>query len=93
MTEAIAIAAKAEEVLDVDVKDVYRQVAKTYGSTPSFVNKAIQQAFEAAWMRNPELPQFFGYGDDQTKRPTNAEVIVLLADKVQLTKLCEDAEN
>ena len=95
LTEAIAIVAKAEEILDVKIKDVYRQVAKTYITTSFRVDRAVRHAIEIAWDRGDaeSLQSFFGYGDNSKLRPTNSEFIILLADKVQLKKMCEEAED
>ena len=94
LTEAITEAAGAEEVLNVKVKDLYRQIAKLYGTTVSFVEKAIQQAICATWNLGDResLSMFFGYSND-TERPTNSEFIIFLADKVQLEMLCENAKD
>lgn len=95
LTEAITVSSGAEEVLNVKVKGLYRQIAKLYGTTASFVEKAIQQAIYATWDLGDResLSMFFGYGSDTEIRPTNSEFIIFLADKVQLEMLCEEAED
>ena len=66
---------------------LYPQVAKTFGTTPSRVERAIRHAIEVAWDRGDldTLQRFFGYTVSNTKgKPTNSEFIALIADKLQL---------
>ena len=68
-------------------KVLYPQVAKTFGTTPSRVERAIRHAIEVAWDRGDldTLQKFFGYTVSNTKgKPTNSEFIALIADKLQL---------
>lgn len=68
-------------------KVLYPQVAKTFGTTPSRVERAIRHAIEVAWDRGDldTLQRFFGYTVSNTKgKPTNSEFIALIADKLQL---------
>ena len=58
------------------------------------VDRAIRHAVEIACDRAPDiLPQYYGYENDPAKSMTKKEFIALLADKVHLIKLCEDAED
>ena len=66
-------------------KVLYPQVAKTFQTTPSRVERAIRHAIEVAWDRGDldTLQRFFGYTVSNTKgKPTNSEFIALLADYV-----------
>ena len=68
-------------------KVLYPQVAKTFATTPSRVERAIRHAIEVAWDRGDleTLQRFFGYTVSNTKgKPTNSEFIALIADKLQL---------
>ena len=68
-------------------KVLYPQVAKTFQTTPSRVERAIRHAIEVAWDRGDldTLRRFFGYTVSNTKgKPTNSEFIALIADKLQL---------
>ena len=68
-------------------KVLYPQVAKTFGTTPSRVERAIRHAIEVAWDRGDldTLQRFFGYTVSNTKgKPTNSEFIALIADRLQL---------
>ena len=75
-------------------KVLYPQVAKTFGTTPSRVERAIRHAIEVAWDRGDRdtLQRFFGYTVSNTKgKPTNSEFIALIADKLQLQLKSMDA--
>ncbi len=87
LREAIMIAIKDMDVINGITKILYPQVAKTFGTTPSRVERAIRHAIEVAWDRGDldTLQRFFGYTVSNTKgKPTNSEFIALIADKLQL---------
>ena len=87
LREAIIIAVKDMEVINAITKVLYPQVAKTFQTTPSRVERAIRHAIEVAWDRGDldTLQKFFGYTVSNTKgKPTNSEFIALIADKLQL---------
>lgn len=87
LREAIMIAVDDMDVINAITKVLYPQVAKTFGTTPSRVERAIRHAIEVAWDRGDldTLQRFFGYTVSNTKgKPTNSEFIALIADKLQL---------
>ena len=87
LREAIIIAVEDMDVINAITKVLYPQVAKTFGTTPSRVERAIRHAIEVAWDRGDldTLQRFFGYTVSNTKgKPTNSEFIALIADKLQL---------
>ena len=87
LREAIIIAVNDMDVINAITKALYPQVAKTFGTTPSRVERAIRHAIEVAWDRGDldTLQRFFGYTVSNTKgKPTNSEFIALIADKLQL---------
>ena len=87
LREAIMIAVKDMDVINAITKVLYPQVAKTFATTPSRVERAIRHAIEVAWDRGDldTLQRFFGYTVSNTKgKPTNSEFIALIADKLQL---------
>ena len=87
LREAIMIAVKDMDVINAITKVLYPQVAKTFSTTPSRVERAIRHAIEVAWDRGDldTLQRFFGYTVSNTKgKPTNSEFIALIADKLQL---------
>ncbi len=87
LREAIIIAVGDMDVINAITKVLYPQVAKTFQTTPSRVERAIRHAIEVAWDRGDldTLQKFFGYTVSNTKgKPTNSEFIALIADKLQL---------
>ncbi|MBQ3216366.1 MAG: sporulation transcription factor Spo0A [Oscillospiraceae bacterium] len=87
LREAIMIAVNDMDVINAITKVLYPQVAKTFATTPSRVERAIRHAIEVAWDRGDleTLQRFFGYTVSNTKgKPTNSEFIALIADKLQL---------
>ena len=87
LREAILIAVNDMEVINAITKVLYPQVAKTFATTPSRVERAIRHAIEVAWDRGDldTLQRFFGYTVSNTKgKPTHSEFIALIADKLQL---------
>ena len=87
LREAIIIAVGDMEVINAITKVLYPQVARTFSTTPSRVERAIRHAIEVAWDRGDldTLQRFFGYTVSNTKgKPTNSEFIALIADRLQL---------
>ncbi len=94
LREAIIIAVGDMDVINAITKVLYPQVAKTFQTTPSRVERAIRHAIEVAWDRGDldTLQRFFGYTVSNTKgKPTNSEFIALIADKLQLQLKGSDA--
>lgn len=87
LREAIKIAVNDMDVINAITKVLYPQVAKTFSTTPSRVERAIRHAIEVAWDRGDleVLQSFFGYTVSNSKgKPTNSEFIALIADRLQL---------
>lgn len=96
LREAIIIAVEDMDVINAITKVLYPQVAKTFQTTPSRVERAIRHAIEVAWDRGDldTLQRFFGYTVSNTKgKPTNSEFIALIADKLQLQLRSTQAVN
>ncbi len=96
LREAIMIAVNDMDVINAITKVLYPQVAKTFQTTPSRVERAIRHAIEVAWDRGDldTLQRFFGYTVSNTKgKPTNSEFIALIADKLQLQLKASGAAN
>ena len=90
LREAIAAVVNDMDVINAITKVLYPQVAKTFQTTPSRVERAIRHAIEVAWDRGDldTLQRFFGYTVSNTKgKPTNSEFIALIADGIVLGKL------
>ncbi|MBQ8297335.1 MAG: sporulation transcription factor Spo0A [Ruminococcus sp.] len=74
-------------LLDLITKNLYPLVAAQYNTTASRVERAIRKAIETAWNRADIdfLNSFFGYSVNISQgKPTNAELISLIADKIKL---------
>ena len=87
LREAILLAVDDMDVINAITKVLYPQVAKTFSTTPSRVDRAIRHAIEVACDRGDleTLQRFFGYTVSNTKgKPTNSEFIALIADRLQL---------
>jgi len=69
LREAIIIAVNDMDVINAITKVLYPQVAKTFQTTPSRVERAIRHAIEVAWDRGDldTLQRFFGYTVSNTK--------------------------
>jgi two-component system response regulator (stage 0 sporulation protein A) len=96
LREAIIIAVNDMDVINAITKVLYPQVAKTFQTTPSRVERAIRHAIEVAWDRGDldTLQRFFGYTVSNTKgKPTNSEFIALIADKLQLQLKSSEVSN
>ena len=96
LREAIIIAVNDMDVINAITKVLYPQVAKTFQTTPSRVERAIRHAIEVAWDRGDldTLQRFFGYTVSNTKgKPTNSEFIALIADKLQLQLKSAEVSN
>ena len=96
LREAIIIAVNDMDVINAITKVLYPQVAKTFQTTPSRVERAIRHAIEVAWDRGDldTLQRFFGYTVFNTKgKPTNSEFIALIADKLQLQLKSSEVAN
>ena len=96
LREAIIIAVNDMDVINAITKVLYPQVAKTFQTTPSRVERAIRHAIEVAWDRGDldTLQRFFGYTVSNTKgKPTNSEFIALIADKLSLQLKSSEVVN
>ncbi len=68
-------------------KSIYPVVADEFGTTPSCVERRIRGAISEAWRseRSALIISYFGYTVDNMRgRPTNAEFIATLADRIRL---------
>lgn len=69
-------------------KDVYPMIALKFNSTPTRVERAIRHAIEISWNRGDInfLTEVFGSSVDLDRdRPTNAEYLVTIADRIKLS--------
>lgn len=87
LREAITLAVKDQTMIEGITKVLYPDIAKTFNTTPSRVERAIRHAIEVAWGRGDldVLQQYFGFTVSMSKgKPTNSEFIALIADKIRL---------
>lgn len=85
--EAITLLYENPDLIGGITKILYPEIAKTFDSTPSRVERAIRHAIEVSWNRgNWELmEEIFGHSVDIDKaKPTNSEFIVTISDKLRL---------
>ena len=87
LREAISMTVQDMGNISAVTKVLYPEVAKTYRTTPSRVERAIRHAIEVAWDRGDveTLQKFFGYTVSGIKgKPTNSEFIAMIADHLSL---------
>jgi two-component system response regulator (stage 0 sporulation protein A) len=82
---SIMMAVNDVDILNSITKQLYPDIAKTYKTTPSRVERAIRHAIEVAWERGNQdmIEELFGYSAGAAK-PTNSLFIALIADKIRL---------
>ena len=85
LREAVKFAIAQPDLINSITKKLYPAVAESFGTSSSKVERAIRHAIEVAWNRGKieNLNAIFGikiYGKGD--KPTNGELIALLADKL-----------
>lgn len=84
---AIILAYENPNMVDAITKELYPEVAKLYGTTPSRTERAIRHATEVTWDRGDldVLKKYFGNTiSSRRAKPTNSEFIAMLADYLRL---------
>ena len=87
LREAIIMVVNNIDVINQITKQLYPDIAKKYGTTPSRVERAIRHAIEVAWGRGQTetVESIFGYTVSAAKgKPTNSEFIAMISDKLRL---------
>lgn len=85
--EAILLSIENEDTSSKITKDIYPPIAKKFNSTPSRVERAIRHALEISWNNNGQSISNLLFGNSYMfggKRPTNAEFIALITDRLKL---------
>lgn len=85
--EAISIIFDRPETIGGITKELYPELASTFHTTVSRVERAIRHAIEVSWNRGDWdlMEEIFGHSVDIDKaKPTNSEFIVTIADKLRL---------
>ena len=87
LREAISMVVIDMDVISAVTKVLYPEVAQTFHTTPSRVERAIRHAIELAWERGDldTLQKYFGFTVSTSKgKPTNSEFIAIIADRLRL---------
>jgi two-component system response regulator (stage 0 sporulation protein A) len=86
LREAVIMAIKDRNTVDLITKFIYPDIARIYGTTPSRVERAIRHAVELAWERGDSkiLSDCFNISSVLRRRPSNSEFIATLADWVNM---------
>jgi two-component system response regulator (stage 0 sporulation protein A) len=87
--EAIVMTVDHMKPLTSITKELYPAVAKVYNTTPSRVERAIRHAIEITWARGADKNAFRYIKN----KPTNAEFIAVIADKIQVDAACKRAPH
>lgn len=85
--EGISILYENPSVIGGITKELYPDIARTFSTTVSRVERAIRHAIEVSWNRGnwDLMEEIFGHSVDIDKaKPTNSEFIVTIADKLRL---------
>ncbi len=87
LREAVKLAVTQPDMINAITKKLYPSIARLYDTTPSKVERAIRHAIEVAWNRGKieNINAIFGikiYGKGE--KPTNGELIALVADKIMI---------
>lgn len=84
LREGIIVAVDNMNVVGAITKVLYPQIAKTFGTTPSRVERAIRHAIQVGWDRG-SLQRFLGYSASNNQgKPTNGMFIAYVADRIRL---------
>ena len=87
LREAIKKVIKRVELLGAVTKELYPEVADSFDTTSSRVERAIRHAIEVAWERGntDALDKYFGGTVSEEKgKPTNSQFIANISDKLRL---------
>lgn len=87
LREAVKLSVSYPDMINCITKKLYPTVATTFNTSPSKVERAIRHAIEVAWNRGKieNINSIFGikiYGKGE--KPTNGELIALVADKIMI---------
>ena len=90
LREAVKLAVAYPEMINSITKKLYPTIAEIYQTTPSKVERAIRHAIEVAWNRGKieNINAIFGIKIyNKGEKPTNGELIALVADKILIESL------
>lgn len=87
LREAIKMTIEDPEMIYSITKRLYPAIAEKFDATPTKVELAIRHTIEVAWQRNKmeNATKVFGLECfNKNSRPTNGELIALIADKISI---------
>ncbi len=85
--DGIVMMYEEPDMLKGITKEIYPELALKYNTTTSRVERAIRHAIEVSWSRGDYqlMDKYFGNSIDYDKsKPTNAEFIITLTDRLRL---------
>lgn len=85
--DAVLRLIQAPSIVGQSMHEIYADLADKYGTKPYCIERNIRNAIEIAWVKGDiqTINDLFGYTVKPDKgKPTNAEFLVLLADKIRL---------
>ena len=87
LRDAVLMVMEDRRLINSVTKTIYPSIGRRYETSPCSVERAIRTALETAWARGKTeiLNNLFGFTVNINKgKPTNAEFIALIADKLSL---------
>ena len=90
LREAVKLAVAYPDMINSITKKLYPTIAEIYQTSPSKVERAIRHAIEVAWNRGKieNINAIFGIKIyNKGEKPTNGELIALVADKMMIESL------
>ena len=90
LRESVKLAIADPELINSITKKLYPTVAEIYGTSSSKVERAIRHAIEVAWNRGKieNINAIFGIKIyNKGEKPTNGELIALVADKIMIESM------
>lgn len=88
LRDAVQMVINNQDLLGAVTKELYPSIGEKYSSSGPRVERAIRHAITVGWERGNQkyIQEVFGYRNDKI-RPTNAEFIAVLADKLKMDNL------
>ncbi len=90
LREAVKLAVAYPEMINAITKKLYPTIAQLYMTSASKVERAIRHAIEVAWNRGKieNINAIFGIKIyNKGEKPTNGELIALVADKIMIESM------
>ena len=90
LREAVKLAVMYPDMINAITKKLYPSVAELFNTSSSKVERAIRHAIEVAWNRGKieNINAIFGIKIyNKGEKPTNGELIALVADKIMIESL------